>query len=305
MEEKNIYATVSEIERCTTVDGPGIRTIVFLKGCPLHCMWCHNPEDIAPQVQVGWEQQKCIGCFKCLPACSNNAIAASQKGIITDYNKCRSCGQCVEKCPSTARKMYGKRKTVSQVFDEVIRDKSFFEKTNGGLTVSGGEPLAQPMFTKELFRLCRSEGIHTALDTSGYASREVLEDVLQETDLVLLDLKQADAELHKRYTGVDPALIYANLERINERGVPTWIRTPIVPGYTDQEENITSIAKLLTKTNCVVKWELLPYHSFGEKKYKELQIAYQLQSVKRPTDEKMKSLRDIANNYCGTRILVR
>jgi len=303
--ERGYFATVAEIERCTTVDGPGIRTIVFLKGCPLHCLWCHNPENISAKLQMGWDKALCIGCGKCETACKQNAISCTPDGIITDTQACILCGQCVEVCPSKARKQFGGQQSVLQVFDEIRKDKSFYEKTHGGITVSGGEPLSQPQFTKALFRLCREENIHTALDTSGYAPADVLKDVPEETDLVLLDLKQADPALHKQYTGVDPQQIFSNFDMIEELGIPTWIRTPIVPGYTDQEENVEALAKMIAGKTCVERWELLPYHSFGIKKYNELHLPYPLQDVARPTEEKMTRLREIAKNICGTRILVR
>lgn len=303
--ENELWGTVSEVERCTTVDGPGIRSIVFLKGCPLHCLWCHNPENIKPDIQFGWDKNKCIGCRKCVSGCRQKAIEETSDGLITNRDLCAACGDCVEICPAKARKQFGTKRTVTDVFREVVRDKGFYEKSHGGVTVSGGEPLFQPEFTRELFRKCHAEGIHTALDTSGFAGKEALLYVLEETDLVLLDLKQIDPELHKNCTGVNPAVIFENLKRINELGIPTWIRTPVVPGYTDQESNIEGIAKLISETECVKVWDMLPYHGFGEKKYNELGIGYALHDISRPSEEKMKKLREIANTYCGTRILVR
>lgn len=305
MSESSITAIVSEVERCTTVDGPGIRTIVFLKGCPLHCLWCHNPENIAPQLQVGWDDSRCIGCMKCIDVCESKAITSAENVILTDFTKCTACHKCVDICPAKARKQFGSVRSVEEIFAEVVKDKPFYDKTHGGVTVSGGEPLSQPYFTKELFRLCREAGIHTALDTSGFATREVLDSVLRETDMVLLDIKQVVPALHISYTGVDIAPVLATLKRIEELGISTWIRTPIVPGYTDQEENIVGIAELLADKKCVKKWEMLPYHSFGKKKYSEIQKEYLLHSVERPPDEKMKRLREIAVEICGERIAIK
>lgn len=296
---------VSEIERCTTVDGPGIRTIVFLKGCPLRCAWCHNPEDYSSGVQIGWDAEKCIGCLRCVQACPRHAITRDASRLITDYGACNSCLECVKICPARSRKQYGRCVDVESVFEEVIRDVGFYRSTNGGVTVSGGEPLMQGDFTRALFKLCREARIHTALDTSGYAKAETLDAVLDETDLVLLDLKQMDQAMHKRFTGVDPGLILDNLKRIDERRIPTWIRTPIVPGYTDQEENIKAIAGIVEGTACVERWELLPYHGFGSKKYSELQMRYPLRDLERPTDDQMRNLRAIAMEYCGPRVIVR
>ena len=173
------------------------------------------------------------------------------------------------------------------------------------MTASGGEPLMQAAFTHALFRLCRQAGISTALDTCGYAIKEDLERVLEETDLVLLDIKQSDPELHKKYTGVDPGLIFSNIRVIDERNVTTWIRTPIVPGYTDQPENIRRIAEMISEINCIQRWELLPYHTFGEKKYQELQMKYPLSGLERPTDVHMQKLLETAKKYCDTRIVIK
>jgi pyruvate formate lyase activating enzyme len=289
-----VKGVIFNIQRFSTEDGPGIRTTVFMKGCPLHCLWCHNVEGINPKPEIVWHDTRCIGCLSCIEACPNKAILKSPGGLVTDREKCTACGKCAEACTAKSRELIGKTVTVEDVFDEVIRDRVFYDTSSGGVTASGGEPTAQPDFVANLFSKCNSIGIHTALDTCGYVKWQALERVLEFTDLVLYDLKEIDPRRHEKHTGVSPVLIWENARRIAELGKPMWVRTPIVPGYTDTEENIREIAELCEDLGNVMRLDLLPYHRFGEPKYKRLGLDYELAGLQPPTKEHMEKLKKVA-----------
>nr|MDO8100773.1 glycyl-radical enzyme activating protein [Candidatus Njordarchaeota archaeon] len=285
---------IFNVQRFSTEDGPGIRTTVFMKGCPLHCLWCHNVEGINPDPEVVWHDNKCIGCLSCVEACPKQAIIKTSERLVTDKDKCDACGKCAEVCTAKARELIGQRVTTDELFNEVLKDKVFYETSNGGVTASGGEPTMQADFVSELFSKCKSSEIHTALDTCGHAKWDTLERVLGYTDLVLYDLKEIDLQKHKKYTGVSPELIWENAKKIARIGKPMWIRTPIIPGYTDSTENVREIAELCMKLGNVERLDLLPYHRFGEPKYKKLDLKYALEGLKPPSDEVMEKLRAVA-----------
>ncbi len=296
---------VGEIERCTTVDGPGIRTIVFLKGCPLHCVWCHNPEHLEETVLIGWDGKTCIGCNRCLQSCPYEAIRLTSEGLVTDLSICQRCGTCVRLCPAMSRIQFGRYMTVDEVYEEINRDKVFYDTSNGGITISGGEPFVQASFTKELLKKCKESNIHTALDTCGYADEQVFIDTIKFVDLVLYDLKQLNPYVHKELTGVPIKPILKNLMNLERRNVQTWIRTPIVPGMTDDEENIKAIASMIAPLRCVTRWELLPFHRFGVEKYAQLRKSYHLKSLEPPSSEYLDQLQKIARQMCPQEVYVR
>jgi pyruvate formate lyase activating enzyme len=293
---------IFNIQRFSTEDGPGIRTTVFMKGCPLRCLWCHNVEGINTDPEIVWHDTKCIGCLSCIEACPNHAIIQTPAGLVTDRKKCHACGKCAEVCTSKARELIGKRVTVEEVFNEVSKDKVFYETSNGGVTASGGEPTMQPDFVRSLFLKCKSSGMHTALDTCGYASWKTLENILGWTDLVLYDLKLMNSERHRSCTSVTPQLIWDNARRIAKLGKPMWVRTPIVPGYTDSPENIKGIAELCLKLGNVERLDLLPYHRFGEPKYKRLGLKYALEGLQPPGKDEMERLKQVARER-GVRLV--
>jgi len=266
---KENSALIFNIQRFSIHDGPGIRTTVFFKGCPLRCQWCHNPESIKPLPEIGYHESRCIKCHKCIEVCPTEALSTSQNGIMINREKCDGCGKCAEICYSGALELYGRHMKIEEVMAEVIRDLPFYKNSNGGLTASGGEPLAQANFVADFFARAREEGIHTALDTSGHAEWATLRKVLDYTDLVLYDVKTMNPERHKMLTGVSNDLILANLERICGEGIPVIVRIPLIPNYNivNVEKDSKEIADFLQSLKTVKRVDLLPFHRLGKSKY--------------------------------------
>lgn len=247
-------AIIFDIVRNSFVDGPGIRTTVFFKGCNLKCAWCHNPESQDFDKQMMFYKDKCIGCGKCKSICPNKEA-------------CTLCGKCTLFCPKDARKVCGKEYTVEEVFSEVIKDKIFYENSGGGVTFSGGECMLQVDFLLEILKKCKENNIHTAVDTAGHASFDSFEKILPYTDLFLYDIKCFDEDLHKKYTGVSNALILENLKKLFENKAKVWIRMPIIKGVNNSVEEMQKINNFLIGCGNPEKIELLPYHKMGENKY--------------------------------------
>ncbi len=261
---------VFDIKRFAIHDGPGIRTTVFLKGCPLTCACCHNPESQAPGAEVILRPGRCLRCGACLPECPTGAATLGPGGPVVDPARCLRCGDCAEACPAGARERIGRVMTAEAVVAEIARDEPFFAESGGGATFSGGEPLQQPDFLAGLLRLCREAGIHTALDTCGHAPWETVARVLPWTDLVLYDLKHPDDAAHRAFTGVSNATILANLRRLAASGPPVVVRVPVVPGFNDDDATARALAALLAELETRPPVELLPYHQLGADKYARL-----------------------------------
>ena len=280
--KKNIRGTILRIQRMSTEDGPGIRSTVFFKGCPLACIWCHNPESISPRVQIHWEKTRCIGCRSCIDACIKGAVAATETGMAIDRSACDSCDACVQACPSTAMEIYGEACGPNDLVREVLKDEAYFQKSGGGVTLSGGEPTMQPFFAKELLSAFKRGGIHTALDTCGQCSWETLDALLPHTDLVLYDLKEINADKHKEFTGVSNARILENLVLLRrfmkEHSLPgeLWIRTPLIPGCTATPENLQGIGIFIKEHlgPSVSRWELCTFNNLCIHKYEGLGIRW-------------------------------
>ena len=230
-------AQIIQISRFCTDDGPGIRTTVFLKGCPLSCAWCHNPESQQPREELLYKQEICLHCGRCAAACPRGCHALRDGVHTVHRDACTGCGLCVKACPAKALEIMGRTVTVQEVFETVARDTVFYG-SNGGVTVSGGEPLARPDFTAALLRRCKEAGIRTAIETSGFAPKTAVEKVMPLCDLVLFDLKETDPEKHKAFTGVPLAPILENLRRVDAMGIPTLLRLPVIPGWNDREEHL-------------------------------------------------------------------
>lgn len=292
---------VFNIQKFSLHDGAGIRTLVFLKGCPLACRWCANPEGISPAVDLAYDPKKCIGtkeCIRCRDVCEADAIRVRKDGKVEiDRERCTSCGLCADVCPSRALDAVGKWMTAEEVIRVVEEDGSFYARSGGGLTVSGGEPLLQAGYVVELLRKAQGRGIHTALETSGLCPWEDLERACGQANQVFFDVKTVDPEKHRQGTGTGNERILENLRRLCARfsGIPVIVRTPIIPGLNDTPAEITSILAFLRTLPRAVEYELLPYHGFGEPKYEQLGRAYRMRGLKPPSPEQMAALMKLAN----------
>ncbi len=273
---------VANIMRFAVNDGPGIRTTVFLKGCPLRCQWCHNPETISPRQEIAVREDRCIGCGACVEACEEGATLRVDGALVFSRASCVRCGRCVEACCSGARGLVGREMTAEEVVEEIRRDEVFYGESGGGATFSGGEPLLQHEFLLALLRGSRERGIHTAVDTSGYAAAAVLETVASAADLFLYDLKLIDEERHRRFTGVSNRVILDNLRRLAGRGARVVVRVPLIPGVNDDEENIEQTGRLVASVGGVTRIDVLPYHDSGAAKSHRLGETHRLPPVSRP-----------------------
>lgn len=283
-----LQATIFDIKRFAVHDGHGIRTTLFLKGCPLDCIWCHNPEGKSPNVQLGYLAHKCTYCGTCAAVCENNVHSFSNTHFHQlNREKCRLCGKCVERCPSGALQIYGKEVTIDEVFPKLLEDRAFYECSEGGVTLSGGEPLMQPDFCVELLSKLKKEGINTAVDTCGFVSLEVIEKIIPYTDTFLYDIKQMNSEKHKKLTGQPNELILSNLRYISENNAQIEIRIPFIPGYNNDELNLKSCGEFLSKIKGITKVKLLPYHDYARSKYASLNMTDTMPNVDIPTDEEL------------------
>lgn len=284
--------TVFNIQRYSIDDGPGIRTIVFLKGCPLRCLWCCNPESQKLQAELSHNSTLCMRCGRCAAACSAGAIRMTETGPVIDRDQCVRCGACLEVCAAQAMRLLGEEKSVSEVYRVICKDMPYYEESGGGVTVSGGEPLMQVDFVCELFQRCHADGINTAVETCGMAPREALEQVLPLTDLFLFDIKQMDDEKHRRYTAVSNRQILSNLEYLVQAGAPILIRLPLIPGLNDSDEEMTAVAEEMNRLG-LTQAELMPYHNYGMGKYPQLGMEYALTALEKHPQQRLAEIHDI------------
>jgi pyruvate formate lyase activating enzyme len=309
--ERPLTGKIYDIQGFSVQDGPGIRTTVFMKGCPLRCPWCHSPESQQFHAQLSWMAMRCVGidkCGKCLKSCPLDAIspgkqvrnAATQERIQhvqIDRSVCNNCGECTSACYPKALVMCGTDYTVEEIADRVSKDLSFYEHSGGGVTISGGEPLCQPEFVSQLLKRLKERGIHTAVDTSGYVQSDIIRRVLPVTDLFLYDLKHMDREKHRIVTGVPNETILENAEQIARAGGRIQVRIPVIPDFNDSEESIRAtglFCRLLGES--VILVQLLPYHNLGVMKYQRISEGKVLLEAQPPADEKVLSLKAILDN---------
>lgn len=287
---------VLDLVRLSVHDGPGIRTTLFLKGCPLNCRWCHNPESVSTEPEIGLLQRKCLGCGRCAEVCPTGAHVLRDGLHLLNHELCTACGKCVEACLPGALEYHGREMSAEAATAAVLEDKTFYAKSGGGCTLSGGEPLWQAEFCAEVFRLLRKEGIHCAIDTSGAVPWESFETVLSHTDLFLYDLKQTDDRLHREHTGGSNREILDNLRRLSEYGVPIEIRIPVIPGFNADEKSMAAMGKLLSGLPKIVRVRLLPYHS-ARLKYETVGKQDTMSAVSPPDDATMAGAVDILRRF--------
>ncbi|MGM9668336.1 MAG: glycyl-radical enzyme activating protein [Faecousia sp.] len=267
---------IFDIQRCSYHDGPGIRTTVFLKGCPLRCAWCHNPESFSPAPQLRFLEHLCSGCGACAAVCEHGVHHLSGGKHTVDFSKCAACGQCTAQCPNGALSIVGREATVEEILEIVVRDRAYYEASGGGMTVSGGEPTMQPQFLLELLKGAKQAGIHTCLETNGYIPEPVLASVLPFVDLFLLDFKLTGEERLTHYTKASGDLWQKTMQTLTEKGKDVILRLPVIPGINDTDAHFAQAAGIQQAHPNVLDIEIMPYHSIGAAKWEQLGLTYSL-----------------------------
>lgn len=284
---RSVRGMVFDIQRFSVHDGPGIRTTVFLKGCPLRCPWCQNPESQNMEPELFFTEALCILCGECVKACPNRVHSIFKKRRIIQRTLCAKLGKCIEACPTGALELKGKLMTVEEVVAEVLKDEDYYEQSSGGVTLSGGEPLFQPTFATEILKKCKASRLHTAIETCGYTRPSAFDSLHDYVDLILYDLKHMDSRLHKAVTGVENKLILSNLKTVMENRVPLLVRLTLVPGFSDIGDNLVQMAIFL-KSLGIDEVEIIPYHTLALAKYKALGIDYALKDTRAPSEEELR-----------------
>lgn len=290
---------IFNIQRFCVDDGPGIRTTVFFKGCPLRCVWCHNPESASPTPDILFSAQKCIGCGYCAAVCPHGLHRLENGGHVFVRDGCEKCGLCAEKCYAKAIEFCGHRATVDEVMGEVVKDADFYETSGGGLTVSGGEPLMQAPFLLALLGRAKAAGIHTCVETSGFAAEEIITEAAAVTDLFLFDYKITDPDEHFRYTGVPNAPILRNLQALDRLGAAVILRCPIIPDINMHPAHFEAIGRLAKERACIQKVELLPYHPLGISKCERLDKAPAYPNTEFLSAEALRAFTEQVEAICG------
>lgn len=291
---------IFNIQRFSVNDGPGIRTTVFLKGCPLRCKWCHNPESISSAPQLLLRDERCIRCGDCFSLCKNRAVRRVDGGFVTVRETCIECGDCIEVCNSQAREIAGKEMTAREVVLEIEKDKVFYEQSRGGASFSGGEPLLQHEFLTTLLQECRKKSIHTVVDTTGFTSSGILKHVSEFVDLFLFDLKTLDEAKHREFTGVSNGPILDNLKLLADLGKEVIVRIPVIPGVNDDPAAIRASGSFVSSLGNVREIHLLPYHTTGLEKYRRLGVEFELKDTLPPSADDLSGIVKELHNYVAS-----
>jgi len=301
---REMKGLVYDIQRFAIHDGPGIRTLVYMKGCPLKCLWCSSPQTQKFSTEILYTESKCEKCLRCVDECPKKAIIFSDKEKIKiDRKLCNTCGQCVEICPNQALKLIGDQITVEELFQDVMKDSNFYRRSDGGVTIGGGEPTMQHEFVADLLKKCKETYVHTAMETCGYVKWEDLEKILEYIDLLYFDIKHMDSRIHKELTGVSNELILENARKASKMR-PIIIRIPLIPGRNDSEENLLNTAKFAAELGeNLLRIDLLPYHEFGTRNYEQLGREYGLKDVEPPSEDYMINLKKLVES-CGVKVQI-
>ena len=288
---RHITGMISDVQRFSIHDGPGIRTTVFMKGCPLRCWWCHNPETWQIKPEIQFFEDKCIGCGNCATECKKGAQVVLNGSRHFRRELCDGCGSCTTVCYTGALVLSGRRWKPEELLKELLKDKSYYEHSSGGITLSGGEPLLQKNFTREVLRLCKAASLHTAIETSGFCAWEDLAEILPTIDLVIMDIKHLDEEKHIKATGVSNRIVLENARRLAGSNVDLIIRTPVIPDINDQLSDIGCIAEFIHNFPNLLYYELMPFHNIAKGKYRSLGLQYSTQKLERPLHKTLEALR--------------
>lgn len=296
---------IFDIQNYAIYDGPGIRTLIFLKGCPLSCIWCQNPESQKLNPQISYFEEKCVRCGTCVESCSNDALQLLNNKIVRNEKLCVLCGNCVEACPNNVMEIIGKEISVKELVEIAIRDKVFFDNSGGGITISGGEPTMQIEFLLELLKTIKEQGIHTAIETCGYFQENIIKELVKYVDLFLFDIKHIDALIHKAYTGVPNDKILANFTLIhvkvgNERIIP---RIPLIPGANTDENILKGIALFLNKVNYNGPIHLMPYNKLIKTKYEKVGMGHLYRDMGDLSEEDLQNIKKLFKDY-GFRVVI-
>jgi pyruvate formate lyase activating enzyme len=298
-DKKTTQGYVFNIQRYSIHDGPGIRTTVFLKGCPLRCFWCQNPESQRIRPEILFRAENCTRCAACVKRCSAGAIDMNETYALTDREKCTGCGACADVCPNEARRLEGKRMSVQEVMEIVLKDRKLYSKSNGGLTISGGEPTMQPEFTRALLQSAKEQGLHTVLETCGHAKWKIIEGVLPYTDYIFYDVKTMDAERHRSGTQYDNTLILENARKLAHAMRELHVRCPLIPAFNDAPEDVSDITEFVVEALGLPynRFTLLRYNKYAEGKYKQLGRENEALHSEPQSPEKMEALCAVIRSY--------